>query len=347
MKRGIKGEMINRVMIMIMMMVMVMGCNSGGVKDAEKVFLSEMVNLGKGFMEVFVSFGDMITGTLGIKAETKKSEIGAYFTKIENTMKRVKEKLGKILEKNGNYPKVKEKVEEFIGKISKIEEGAKDAASGATGGDAVGNAVKNESAIAASKEAINVLVKGIKVIVGVVLKDNEGNPGFTKTGGEQQKTIGGLFEKQDNAGETVAAAASASIGAVSGADILKAILKSKENPDIDDTDGIVKAKDASGIAVAPFKDGKKDISEATAKKDAVIAAGIALRGMAKEGKFAAKNEDQSENAVNGAVASAVNKVLSTLVIAIRDTVDEGLKGISEVLGEIKQGEGSEAKVKAN
>ncbi|ETZ17087.1 Variable outer membrane protein [Borrelia duttonii CR2A] len=26
----------------------------------------------------------MITGTLGIKAETKKSEIGAYFTKIEN-----------------------------------------------------------------------------------------------------------------------------------------------------------------------------------------------------------------------------------------------------------------------
>ncbi|WP_242400620.1 variable large family protein, partial [Borrelia crocidurae] len=46
---------------------MVMGCNSGG-RDPEKVFLSEMVNLGKGFMEVFVSFGDMITGTLGIKA---------------------------------------------------------------------------------------------------------------------------------------------------------------------------------------------------------------------------------------------------------------------------------------
>ncbi len=35
-------------------------------------------------------------------------------------MKEVKVKLGKILEKNGNYPKVKEKVEEFIGKIGKI-----------------------------------------------------------------------------------------------------------------------------------------------------------------------------------------------------------------------------------
>ncbi|AFI31699.1 Borrelia lipoprotein-containing protein (plasmid) [Borrelia crocidurae str. Achema] len=73
-------------------------------------------------------------------------------------------------------------------------------------------------------------------------------------------------------------------------------------------------------------------------KDAVIAAGIALRGMAKGGKFAAKeNEEKSANAVNGAVASAVNKVLSTLVAAIRNRVDEGLKEINKVLGEIKQG----------
>ncbi len=85
------------------------------MKDPEKVFLSEMVNLGKGFLEVFVSFGYMITGTLGIKAKTKKSEIGGYFTKIGNTMKTVKVKLGESLEENGNYPKVKGKVEEFIG----------------------------------------------------------------------------------------------------------------------------------------------------------------------------------------------------------------------------------------
>ncbi|AHH07846.1 Variable outer membrane protein (plasmid) [Borrelia crocidurae DOU] len=40
----------------------------------------------------------MVGGTLGIKAETKKSEIGGYFTKIAETMKLVKEKLSKILE---------------------------------------------------------------------------------------------------------------------------------------------------------------------------------------------------------------------------------------------------------
>ncbi|AHH07813.1 Variable outer membrane protein (plasmid) [Borrelia crocidurae DOU] len=109
-REGIEGEIkgkrvIRRENIMdrmrkkgiILMMMIVMGCNSGG-KDPEKVFLSEMLNLGKGFMEVFVSFGDMITGTLGIKADTKKSEIGAYFSKIENTVKVVKGKLGKILE---------------------------------------------------------------------------------------------------------------------------------------------------------------------------------------------------------------------------------------------------------
>ncbi|ETZ17131.1 Variable outer membrane protein [Borrelia duttonii CR2A] len=59
-----KGE--GKIRVIILMMVM-MGCNSGG-RDPEKVFLSEMVNLGKGFLDVFVSFGDMITGTLGDKS---------------------------------------------------------------------------------------------------------------------------------------------------------------------------------------------------------------------------------------------------------------------------------------
>ncbi|WP_025401500.1 variable large family protein [Borrelia crocidurae] len=329
----------------VMMMMVVMGCNSGGVKDAEKVFLSEMVNLGKGFLEVFVSFGDMITETLGIKADTKKSEIGGYFTKIAETMKGVREKLGKIMEENGKYEKVKEKVEGFIGKISKIEEGAKEASKGANG-DIIGNAKKGEDAVAASKDSVVSLIKGIKAIVEIVLGEKEGNAGNNIIT-EDKKDIGKLFGKKDGdrAQEAEAAKVSASIGAVSGADILKAIAKSKENPVTDSANGIEKATDAAEIAVVPSVDDKKEIKEDTAKKDAIIAAGIALRGMAKEGKFAAKkDEDKSAHAVNGAVSSAVNKVLSTLVIAIRNTVDKELKEINDVLGEIKQGEGVEAKV---
>lgn len=80
----------------------------------------------------------MVAETLGIKADTKKEEIRKYFSKIENTVKIVKGKLSKILEEHGHYGKVKERVEEFIGKIGKIELVAKIAASGANGAGAIG-----------------------------------------------------------------------------------------------------------------------------------------------------------------------------------------------------------------
>ncbi|ETZ17188.1 Variable outer membrane protein [Borrelia duttonii CR2A] len=340
MKREKEVEGKVRVIIMMVMMMVMMGCNSGG-RDPEKVFLSEMVNLGKGFLDVFVSFGDMITGTLGIKADTKKSEIGKYFSDIEKTMNSVKSKLNAVVAENGDYPKVKEVVGQFIsGKLDKIVEGAKEAAKGAIGGDAIGNAVKNEDAKPAEVASINALVKGIKEIVDVVLKKGEGNPDSTKTGETEQKSIGKLLGKGAHDGtEIEAAAASASIGAVSGADILQAISSSGE---ASGEPTIQLAKNAAEIAIAKL-DQSKTLD--TAKKDAVIAAGIALRAMAKAGKFAAKtDEEKSAHAVNGVVASAVNKVLSTLVIAIRNKVDEGLKEINKALGEIKKGEAFEAKI---
>ncbi|AHH06929.1 Variable outer membrane protein (plasmid) [Borrelia crocidurae DOU] len=328
--------------IMMMMVMMVMGCNSGGVKDAEKVFLSEMVNLGKGFMEVFVSFGDMITGTLGIKADTKKEDIGKYFSDIEKSMQTTKVKLREILEKNGKYEKVRKVVEEFIsGTVDKIEAGAKEAVSGATGVGAIGNAKANEDAKPAEAGSVNKLVKGIREIVGVVLKKGEGNSNATKTEEAERKSIGKLLSGKGatDGEEKHAAAASASIGSVSGADILQAIAESVETKDNVELD---QAADAASIAVAK-KDAAADFQNE--RKDAVLAAGIALRAMAKNGKFVAKkDEDKSAFAINGAVASAVNKVLSTLVIAIRNKVDLGLKEINKVLGEIKQGEGSVAKI---
>ncbi|AHH07786.1 Variable outer membrane protein (plasmid) [Borrelia crocidurae DOU] len=345
MKKEKKGEGKGRAIILMMVMMMVMGCNSGGVKDPEKVFLSDIANLGKGFLDVFVSFGDMITETLGIKADTKKSEIGGYFSKIAETMKGVKEKLGKILEENGKYEKVKGKVEEFIGKISKIEEGAKEASKGATGDFAIGNAVKEgQDAVAADVTSVNSLVKGIKTIVDVVLTKGKADADAIQDG--EKKKVGQFFARKDDAPqEAETAKANASVGAVSGADILQAIVKSDQvvNGDIK----IDAAQDAAEIAAAKKDDAKKEIKED--QKDAIIAAGIALRAMAKDGKFAAKQDasDKYANAVNGVVSSAVNKVLSTLIIAIRNRVDEGLKEINKVLGEIKQGEGSESKVKAN
>ncbi|ETZ17649.1 Variable outer membrane protein, partial [Borrelia duttonii CR2A] len=75
----------------------------------------------------------------------------------------------------------------------------------------------------------------------------------------------------DDAGKSDAkeeniAKATASIGAVSGADILQAIVQSKDNPVSDSTDGIEKAKDAAGIAIAPVVGNKKELKRLRPRK---------------------------------------------------------------------------------
>ncbi|WP_051374014.1 variable large family protein [Borrelia persica] len=330
--------------LLIIMILGIMGCNNG-VAELEKKneFLSSMVNLGKGFLDVFVAFGDMVSGTLGIKADTKKSEIGKYFSDIEKTMVLVKDKLNTLVTENGNYPRLKEVIDLFvIGTLDKISGGAKEAAIGLK--DVNGNLGDIEKAADASKgaEATSVgnLVKGIKAIVGVVLKPNEGDgvKDVTKSLDDDKKKIGKLFgDKTGNgAEEKHIAAASASVGAVSGADILQAIAKSSEQV------AAVKAseaKDAAGLAMANGDSTETTDLNAAAKIDAVMSAGIALRAMAKDGKFIVKeiaaNKTEAEGA-KGVAASAVNKTLSALIIAIRNTVDSGLKNINEILATIKQ-----------
>ncbi|ETZ17518.1 Variable outer membrane protein [Borrelia duttonii CR2A] len=311
-----------------------------------------MVNLGKGFLDAFMSFGDMVTERLEIKEDINKSGIGAYFSKIENTMKTPKVKLGKILEEYGSYEKVKVKVEGFIGKISKIEEGAKKVALGANGSAVIGEVVKSGAGVnSPDVDSIKNLVGGIKEIVDLIVTEGNGEADKTKPVDEDKKNIGKLFgaETTDNtkgAEDKHVAVANASIGAVSGADILKAIASA--NPDATKDGKVKEVKDAAGLALAKGTGTADDekLSDAV-KKDAVIAAGIALRGIAKEGKFIVKDTADSKTeaeGVKGAVANAVNKVLSTLTMAIRNTVDDGLKEINKVLGVIKQGEGSTNKV---
>ncbi|WP_432432495.1 variable large family protein [Borrelia parkeri] len=322
---------------LLMTLFLLLSCGSGSTKveDPKTTFLNSIANLGKGFLDVFTSLSDMVAGAFGIKAETKKSDIGQYFTSIETTMNTVKKKLQDEVATNGNYSKLKSVVDKFItGTLDKIADGAKTAATGATG-DVIISA--GHGATPASKESVVSLVKGIKTIVDVVLKDNEGNAEATKTAEDDKKDIGKLFDgKKDDAKEENIAKASASIGAVTGADILKAIAKSKEDPTANSTEGIEKATDAAEIAIAPAVNNKKEIKDAAAQKDAVIAAGIALRAMAKGGKLAAKDEEKSAHAVNGAAASVVGKTLSTLIIAIRNTVDSGLKTISDALATVTQ-----------
>ncbi|AHH10002.1 Variable outer membrane protein, partial (plasmid) [Borrelia parkeri SLO] len=214
-----------------MTLFLLMSCGSGSAKveDPKTLFLNSIANLGKGFLDVFTSLSDMITGAFGIKADTKKSDIGKYFSDIENTMNTVKKKLQAEVANNGNYSKLKSVVDTFIiGTLDKIAEGAKEAAKGATGG-AIGEVVKaNAVGATTDAESIKNLVKGIKTIVDLVLKEGDPKADKTKPVDADKKDIGKLFgAKNDSADggaeEKHVAAASASIGAVTGADILKAI----------------------------------------------------------------------------------------------------------------------------
>ncbi|WP_276326103.1 variable large family protein [Borrelia hermsii] len=264
-----------------------------------------------------------ISGDLKAKVTATKTESKTFLEKPKSKS----DTLGKEGATDGNCAKVKTVVDKFItGTLDKIAAGAKEAAKGATGAIAIGGATAGQDAAPAEAASVNALVKGIKIIVGIVLKENEGNAEATG------KLLG---TNAADGTEAQAAATSASIRAVSGADILQAIAESVEaaNNEI----GIDQAENAARIAAA-----KKEAKEFKAdQKDAVIAAGIALRAMAKDGKFTAKqNEEKSANAVNGAAASAVGKTLSTLIIAIRNTVDSGLRTINEALATVKQADKS-------
>ncbi|AHH11554.1 variable large family protein (plasmid) [Borrelia coriaceae] len=68
---------------------------------------------------------------------------------------------------------------------------------------------------------------------------------------------------------------------------------------------------------------------ANIKQDAVIAGAIALRAMAKSGKFTGPSSSTGDYVivVKGAAVSAVN----TLTIAIRKTIDERLKIVKDTM----------------
>ncbi|ETZ17328.1 Variable outer membrane protein [Borrelia duttonii CR2A] len=306
---------------MLMMLVVVMGCNSGVVEaeQGKNKFLQSLVNVSNEFLNVFTSFGEMVGSVLGLSVESKKSDVGKYFKTVQGTVEGVKTGLNKIVsemkeEKNPNAEATATVVKTLVeGKLDKIIAGAKEAS------EAIGDASEPIGNVAGQNGGgtvgdIDGLVKGIKGIVEVVL-GKEGNAGAgDDKKAEDGNTVrddnaAGILFANNNAGASAAAKKSATdaakaVGAVIGADILKAVVKD------------------SGNAVILAKHNVANGNAGNGKTDAVIAGGIALRAMAKGGKFANSSDADVSAAVKGAAVSAVTKVLDTLTIAIRSTIDE-------------------------
>ncbi len=310
--------------LLIFMILGVMGCNNG-VAELEKKneFLQALVSLGNDFVSVFTSFGDIVWSVLGLNLESKKSDVGKYFKKVQDTV-----------QGNPNAAGVESEVKKFVSEtLDKIIGGAKTAseAIGTDGDELIGNVAAGGNAGTGNGvkgDNVDSLVKGIKDIVDVVLKGkgkyDAGNSKKAEdfsaertaqaANGEAGKLFAADADAAANAKKSAADAAKA-VGAVTGVDILQAISKD---------DGAAKlAKNNDGNAGA-------------VPKDATIAGGIALRAMAKNGKFANANAADATNAnvaisIQGTSISAVTKALDILTVAIRKTIGSGLQAVKEAM----------------
>ncbi|WP_434757294.1 variable large family protein (plasmid) [Borrelia puertoricensis] len=310
---------------LLMTLFLLLSCGSGttSAEDTQGRFLKSVISLGNDFLNVFISLTDMVGGVLGFNTTTKKSDVGNYFKTIEKSLTTTKTSLEKIVadmksENNPNAATTETVVNKLVSEsLDKIIQGAKTAseAIGSDASDLLANVADHTSPAGVKGDGIENLVEGIKGIVDVVLK--EGNP----EAGNDKKAEDGNARNNDGAGKLFANAgadakksaadAAKAVGAVTGADILQAMVKN--------TDAAKLAKHNAAVG-----------AEAN-KKDAIIAAGIALRAMAKGGKFAGPSAADNDYApaVKGAAVSAVNKALNTLTIAIRNTIDVGLKTVKD------------------
>ncbi|ETZ17528.1 Variable outer membrane protein [Borrelia duttonii CR2A] len=192
----------------------------------------------------------------------------------------------------------------------------------------LGNVAASGSAGAKAEEvSVKFLSEGIGKIVNLVLgkegnaeagdfnKAEDGAARANNTGAAKLFISGNDAAGNDANAKKVATDAAKAIGAVTGADILKAISQGSE-----------------GAAAKLATNSAATADAANNAKDAIVAGGIALRAMAKGGKFAnGNNANDVSTAVKGAATSAVTKALDTLTVAIRKTIDVGLKEVKEAI----------------
>ncbi|WP_418905895.1 variable large family protein [Borreliella carolinensis] len=243
---------------------------------------------------------------------------------------------------------VESAIKEISGWLEEMAKAAKVAADAATGGagEAVGNVVKakdNKATQGGEETSVNGIANGIKGIVDAAEKAGEaGKLNVVAAAGDGNADAGKLFakKKDDNEGGDGKAAgkAAAAVSAVSGEQILKAIVDA--------------AKGGAKAAVADVKDATNPIAAAigsteekaaaafaTMKKDDQIAAAIVLRGMAKDGEFALKNDAHGahKGTVKNAVESAIKEIsgwLEEMAKAAKVAADAATGGADKAVGNV-------------
>nr|P70905.1 RecName: Full=Variable large protein 14; Flags: Precursor [Borrelia hermsii]AAB17738.1 variable major protein 14 [Borrelia hermsii] len=340
-----------RISAIIMTLFMVLASCSNQLEaeklaaESKNTFFDSLVKIGQGFQDIFGIFGNAIGDALGfnaVKSGDKKSKIGEHFKKIGDGLTTTKDKLnelsGEISEaKNANGSSIEavksainsasDVFEQLITALTKLAGVAKEAGSTDIGDTA------SAAALARDKDGVEAIIAGIKAIIDVA----------DKSGVNIEKgNAGGPVNAAANTDAPAALAANAAAGANSTAKLAAEVTKADPWAMIDK---INSAKAAVGVQLdANTNYGAGELATGTpnqangskAATNADLAAAVALKAMAKGGKFShAANED---GAVKAAAVSAVNKVLGVLDFIIRKTVSSNLDKIREAVKGIKYSE---------
>ncbi|WP_407637745.1 variable large family protein [Borrelia hispanica] len=333
--------------MMVMVMVVMMGCNSGGVKGGEGTSGGEGSGLSGVMMEVeksaehaFYAFIELVSGVLGLRvtADTTRNQVGEYFTGLASSINKAMQELVKI----GN--KSKESVKE--GKESELDKAVKSAKETLTilkghiealkdigDGNKVVEVGTSQQGKTVDGVKLGVAYDSLKGIVEIAKtqqvkepKKNDVTIATAKVGGTTPQNGARVLTKDANAGAASGLEAAAIVSAVSGKEILAAIVESLRE---DATGAAISqdvSKDTSALKFAvggPANNLAKDVALAGA-----VSGGIALRSLVKDGKLAS-HDNNDNKAVQSAGITAVNKLLEAVEDIIKKTLNNTLAKVKD------------------
>ncbi len=302
--------------------------------------------MGYGFVDVFNAIGGLVSDVF-YKADPKKSDVKNYFDSIAKILKDTQAKLDALSKEQGGGDggtQVVEASKKASGWIKEMHKAVEDTANaGAGSGESIANVATGGAGAGAGKKAdkdsVTGIAKGMKAIVDAAGKAGvELKPAAAGAGDANADDAGKLFASgaAGNAADAQGAAEAAgkAVSAVSGDQILKAIVDAAEttggaraNTATNAVEAAIGA-DAAGAAFGAGIAGKND----------QIAAAIVLRGLAKDGKFANANDAANTKvvaAVKSAVESGVQKTMSSLSSLVRQSIVKELGKVANVVREAK------------
>ncbi len=298
--------------------------------------------MGYGFVDVFNAIGGLVSDVF-YKADPKKSDVKNYFDSIAKILKDTQAKLDALSKEQGGGDggtQVVEASKKASGWIKEMHKAVEDTAKAGDGsGESIANVAAGGNAAGADKKAdagsVTGIAKGMKAIVdaagkaGVELKPDPAAGGGANDGANAGK----LFASGNNAhagdAQGAAEAAGKAVSAVSGDQILKAIVDAAGTTAgkgaATATNAVEAAIGGDGAAGAAFAGGMQN-------KNDQIAAAIVLRGLAKDGKFA------NANNANGKVVAAekASGWIKEMHKAVEDTAKAG-DGGSESIANVAAG----------